>query len=556
MPLAKEVYQAFEDIVGPDYISDDPALLDSYRYPLMATAIHLGPYYRVYTPRGEAVMLPENTEEVQAIIKACNKYKLKAKASSTFWSAMGYPSNENTVQLDMRRMDRILEIDEKNMFAVVEPYVICTVLQAEAMKVGLNCHIHGSGSSCSPLASAAGYNGMGPDTIFMGYADENLLGAEWVMPDGEILRIGSLGSRLGWFYGEGPGPSVRGIMRGISGPMGAMGVVTRVAIKLFPWPGPAVLPARGSPPAYKTELPDNFRMYTLSFPTWQGYADACYKIWDAGIGYIAHRQFNFMGRDLKAAMIKILSDPTKTLSDIEELLKDPEIQKHTKDARRDFEFVMAGMTSRDIAWQENALDEILAETRGWKVDAMKDPDKRNWALLYLIRLGHKNLNLVYGGGYDGAFGMFGPTDFGVRYIDEIAQIKSDWEKKGMIVEAGGDSTMGGLALVGGGGGTVWESFTHFDPHSKESTEGTFDFFEAEMKWCKEHKFPSMSRTNAPARGPDGKQTPDEVRTKMFSSVRQPCVFRYQDKIKKAFDPNNLGDGYYFTLEEPGRHTQI
>ena len=49
-------------------------------------------------------------------------------------------------------MDRILEIDEKNMFAVIEPYVIAATLQAEAMKVGLNCHMIGAGASCSPLA--------------------------------------------------------------------------------------------------------------------------------------------------------------------------------------------------------------------------------------------------------------------------------------------------------------------------------------------------------------------------------------------------------------------
>ncbi len=52
MALKKEIYQEFEDIVGAKYISDDPALLDTYRYPLMHTAIHLGPYYGVYTPRG------------------------------------------------------------------------------------------------------------------------------------------------------------------------------------------------------------------------------------------------------------------------------------------------------------------------------------------------------------------------------------------------------------------------------------------------------------------------------------------------------------------------
>ena len=112
MALSREAYKAFEDVVGADNISDDPALLDSYRYPLSHTAIHLGPYYRVYTPRGEAVLLPGSTEEVQAIVKLCNKYKVKFKPSSTFWSAWGYPCTDNTIQLDMRRMDRILEIDD------------------------------------------------------------------------------------------------------------------------------------------------------------------------------------------------------------------------------------------------------------------------------------------------------------------------------------------------------------------------------------------------------------------------------------------------------------
>ena len=157
MALSREIYRALEDIVGKRYISEDPALLDSYTYSLCSTANHLGPFYGVFTPRGEAVLLPANTEEVQAIVRLCNKYKIKVKASSTFWSAMGYPSYENTIQLDMKRMDKILEIDEKNMFAVIEPRVIGSQLQAEAMKLGLNTHIIGAGASCSPLASITSY---------------------------------------------------------------------------------------------------------------------------------------------------------------------------------------------------------------------------------------------------------------------------------------------------------------------------------------------------------------------------------------------------------------
>jgi len=548
MALTREAYRAFEDVVGPRNISDDPALLDSYRYPLSHTAIHLGPYYRVYTPRGEAVLLPGSTEEVQAIVKLCNKYKIKFKASSTFWSAMGYPNDENTIQLDMRRMDRVLEIDEKNMFAIIEPNVIGAVLQAEAMKVGLNTHIIGAGSSCSPLASATSFAGAGPSGMFMGGHGENMLGLEWVMPDGELLRTGSLGAGLGWFCGEGPGPSVRSIIRGGLGTQGALGVFTKIAIKLFPWPGPARLPVEGIVPAYKVPMPDNFRTYTLSFPTWQAWADACYKIWDAEIGYIGHRQFSMFGRDLKWAMVKILTDPTKTLYDLEELMQDPEVVRITEDMKRDFQLVLAGMTLRDIEWQDKALDEILTETGGWKSAAMLDPDITDWSFLYLVRLGHKNLNLVYGGGYDGCFGLQGNPDFGTQYIEEVTEFKRQWEEKGNIAAAGGDCAMGGIGVMGGGGATVWENFAHFDPHDKASTEGTLEFFNASSAYgVKRGWGPGMEKQNDSARWTDGKTTPKEIRNKLLSGG-QSSVFRYQRRIKETFDPNDLGDTYYRTLE--------
>ena len=65
----------------------------------------------------------------------------------------------------------------------------------------------------------------------MSFGGDNMLGLEGVMPNGEIIRTGSLGAGLGWFCGEGPGPSVRGILRGGLGLRGAMGVYTKVALK-------------------------------------------------------------------------------------------------------------------------------------------------------------------------------------------------------------------------------------------------------------------------------------------------------------------------------------
>jgi hypothetical protein len=295
-------------------------------------------------------------------------------------------------------------------------------------------------------------------------------------------------------------------------------------------------------------IPDNFRTYTLCFPTWQAWADACYKIWDAEIGYIGHRQFSMFGRDLKWAMVKILNDPTKTLYDLEELMQDPEVVRITEDMKRDFQLVLAGMTLRDIEWQDKALNEILKETGGWKSAAMLDPDITDWSFLYLVRLGHKNLNLVYGGGYDGCFGLHGNPDFGTQYIEEVTEFKRQWEEKGNIVAAGGDCAMGGIGVMGGGGATVWENFAHFDPHDKASTEGTLEFFNASSAYgVKRGWGPGMEKQNDSARWTDGKTTPKAIRDKLLSGG-QPSVFRYQRRIKETFDPNDLGDTYYRTLE--------
>jgi FAD/FMN-containing dehydrogenase len=548
--LSKNLYKAFEDILGTDNISDDPAVLDSYRYSLAHTAIHLGPYYNTFTPRGLAVLMPGSTEEVQAIVKLCNTHKIKFKASSTFWSAQGYPSEDNTIQLDMRRMDRILEIDEKNMFAVVEPGVIAATLQAEVMKVGLNTHVAGSGCSCSVLASATSYFGSGPSNLYGGWFYDNLLCMEWVMPTGEIFNTGSLGLGCGWFCGDGPGPSMRGVARGFLGAKGAMGVFTKCAVKLFAWPGPKTLPVEGTVPAYKAALPENFKAYTVAFPSWKAWADAVYMIWDTGIGYLGHRQFNMFGRDLKYAMVKILTDPTKTLGDLEELLEDPEVQKVTEESKRDFQIVLVGMTPRDMAWQEKAFDEILARTGGWKVEAMNQPEVHDWALLYLVRLGHKNLNLVFGGSYDGCFGLLGAADFGASNAEEAGEFKKKWEQRGAIVEAGGDCSMGPIGGQGGGGTCLWENFTCFDPYDKFSTEGTLEFFDAATEYgVKRGWGVGMEKWNAQNRGPDGRTTPKEVRDEIHRSAPQPNVFRYQHKVREALNPNDLGDAYFETLDD-------
>ncbi len=537
MSISREEYQALEDIVGPENISEEPAILDSYAFQFWAEFRQNG---SKFMPRAGAVVLPGSTEEVQAIVKACNRYKLKYKAHSTGWGLYGAPLVENAIQLDMRRMDRILEIDEQNMFAVIEPHVIGATLQAEAMKVGLNTHMIGAGASCSPLAAATSFQGAGPDSIFMGSSPENLLAVEWVMPTGEILRTGSLGSGLGWFSGDGLGPSLRGIFKGVLGACGGLGVFTKIAVKLYPWPGPAVMPIEGTVPVYTTQLPENIRAHTIAWSTWPDYADALYKIFNNDIGYIVHRQFIMFGDELQAAALKILTDTTKTMNDLEELLKKPEIQKLNEELRRSFQIVLAGMTPRDIEYQEKVLDRILAETGGWKVAAMEEPTMAGWSALYMIKLCFKSLNYVYGGGFFDAMARAGTPDLITSgWMEQMREQKRKFGKQGGIVDDGGDAGMGGIGGMGGGGYAGFENFILYDPGDAESVEaaqacnidaghvaveaggGGFSFF-----------FIERERVQA-----------------MLAERASSPIFYWQRKIKEAFDPNGVGDGSYLCLDE-------
>lgn len=550
MTLSKDIYKEFEDIVGPDNISDDPAVLDSYVTPMAQAQHHMGPAYGVTTPRGLAVLMPGSTEEVQAIVRICNKYQIKFKAASTFWTSRANISDDYAITLDMRRMDRILQIDVKNQYAVIEPYVIGATLQAEVMKVGLNATIIGAGSSCSPLASACSNGGPSPFALFGGLTRENLLAFEWVTPTGEIFRSGSLGSELGWFCDDGPGPGLRGLIIAGQGSMGAMGVFTKCAIKLFPWPGPPELPSEGIIPAYKAVLPPNITGHTLCWPSWEAYANGLYRIWDSGIsGYYAHRQYTMFGRNLKAAMIKILTDPHKTLSDLEVLLQDPVLRQKNEEMKHDFQIILAGMTQRDIAWQEKVLDKILVETGGWKASLMEEPDINNWSLLFLLRLGHKNLNFVFAGGYEGGFGIGGVPDYSCPKVETAAEFKRKWEQEhDAFAAAGGDCMMGGMAGIGGGGLTAWENFYHFDSHDEKSVKETHEYFEVSSRFGIENGLGAMERMYSNSRHDDGYALTKEEQEKKLSTSVQPLIYEYQWKIREFLNPNHLGDAYYATLE--------
>ncbi len=68
MEISRDAYRALEDILGPEYITDDPAFLDSYAFEWLAELVR--PNRSHYMPRPWAVAMPDTTAEVQAVTMA------------------------------------------------------------------------------------------------------------------------------------------------------------------------------------------------------------------------------------------------------------------------------------------------------------------------------------------------------------------------------------------------------------------------------------------------------------------------------------------------------
>jgi glycolate oxidase len=542
MTLSDEAYEALESIVGAENVSCDPAVLDSYAFEVLAELVR--PEYSKYMPRPVAVVMPGSTEEVQAVVLLANKYRLKIKPLSTGWYHWAAPlrDDEPTLQLDMRRMNKIVEIDEKNGIAVVEPYVIAGQLQAELIKRGLNLNVTGAGASCSILASACAYLGGGPYTFSSGNNSENLLALEWVTPAGEIVRTGSLGSGNGWFCGEGPGPSVRGICRGAVGSKGGFGVYTKCALKVSRWPGPTELEVKGTVPAYRLPVPDTFRVYTLAVPSWEAWSDIYYKIYDNEVGYIFHRQFNLAGADVAPAFWLLYNDHTKTLSDLPEMLAEPGMAELVDEMRISFQLILAGRSADDIALQDRILDEILAEVGGWKVERFCQEDMAEFTNMYLVRLGHKHINFVWAGGFVGSWTQAGTPNRVRGYVPFASAGLARDAKDGLLMQCGGDALMGSGSGIGGGGTTSLEQFASYDPSDLASVAAAVQHMVDASADAVSHGYPP---------GKEGsylqlRLTDEEVQAG-YEKAKQPLVYRFQKRIKEVFDPNDVGDRMYQTL---------
>lgn len=373
MKLIQEAYQALEDIVGPEYITQDSIIAESYNQ-VWGNKLVFG---EKQTTPSAAILLPANTQEIQNIVKLCNKFGIRFKAiTSGFEFVATAIESEKTILLDLRRMNRILDIDAKNMRAVVEPFVSIYRLQMEAAKLGLYTGRPGVGYSAGVIAVTCCHQGMTNSQIYTSGYGRNVLGVEWVLPTGELLTLGASGLEDGWFSADGPGFSLRGILRGRSGANGGHGVITKASVKLYPWFGPKdwdMVKEFGEAPSSSQieKVPDNYKVFIVTFPTMDKMIDASAKIGQAQITCFlipGHTDTGFRGEgnDEEWAMLQKIT------------------KEDTENARNSATVILNGQSPRELAYREKCLMKISEQYGGYLLPHLNDPKTQAMIFQYQV----------------------------------------------------------------------------------------------------------------------------------------------------------------------------
>lgn len=218
--MKETIIEALKTIVGSDYVLTNKDQTASYLYDEVEEA------YRPKANIDSIVIKPKNTQDVSQIMKLANENKIPVviRGGATGLCGGCTPVEESFV-LSMERMNGILEIDRKNMVAVLEAGVTLMDLLEELEKSNdLSFPVH-PGDEGAQMGGMAVTNAGGARAVRHGVMRKHIMGVEAVLPNGEILELGGKLVKNNAGYN---------LMQLLLGSEGTLAVITKIVLKIYP----------------------------------------------------------------------------------------------------------------------------------------------------------------------------------------------------------------------------------------------------------------------------------------------------------------------------------
>lgn len=177
-----------------------------------------------YRHRPALVVLPRSTEQVAAAVKLCNRFRVPfvARGAGTGLSGGALPI-EDSVLIVTALMKQILKVDLDNQRVVVQPGVINNWVTQAVSGAGFYYAPDPSSQIICSIGGNVAENSGGVHCLKYGVTTNHVLGLKLVLPDGEIVEVGSAVPEM-------PGYDLTGIFVGSEG---TLGIATEVTLRIL-----------------------------------------------------------------------------------------------------------------------------------------------------------------------------------------------------------------------------------------------------------------------------------------------------------------------------------
>ena len=218
------IVEKLGNIVGREYVSTNQA--DLYIYSRDMT--------QARPNQPDMIVLPKSLEEIQAIVGVANEEKIPIVPFVAGGNIGGLTIPlKGGIMLDLKRMNRIIEVNSADMYALVEPGVTFGHLKAYLEKNHPDLiYTYAFSPPSTGIMTNALVQGLDNLSFRYGAASHWVTGLEVILPTGELVKIGSCAVSNVW-QAIVPFPELAGLFLGWQG---TTGIITKMAVSLWPKP--------------------------------------------------------------------------------------------------------------------------------------------------------------------------------------------------------------------------------------------------------------------------------------------------------------------------------